>query len=284
MRGRARNLKNVDRLLASSHSAPVESLHPPIRRGEIAEQLVSLVAPNSYTADQYRTVRHSVERLRRECGLHVLAMTSPTPGDGKTVTTLNLAGALAQGHDARVLVVDADLRRPSVARYLGLDFQASPGLSDVLLDPACNLGQVVRRLEGFNLSVVPSGAAQNAPYELLNSVRLENFLKEARERFDCVLIDTPPLVPLPDCRLIGKWVDGFLLIVGAHKTPRRLVTDALNLLDPAKVIGIVFNGDRRPISNYCGFSHYYAQADDREDRWWQRVLGLGRAGHRRFSR
>src|SRR6185369_679573 len=114
--------------------------------------------------------------MRRERGLQVLAMTSATPGDGKTVTTLNLAGALAQGENARILVVDADLRRPSVSRYLGLDYQSAPGLSD-----------------------------------------------------------TPPLLPLPDCRLIGKWVDGFLLIVGADKTPRRLVADALSLLDPAKV-------------------------------------------------
>ena len=283
MRDGARNLRNVDRLLASSHGLTVESLHPVIRHGEIAEQLVSLLAPSSFAADQYRTLRHSVERLRRERGVHVLAMTSATPGDGKTVTTLNLAGALAQGESARVLVVDADLRRPSVAKYLGLD-QSSLGLSNILLDPACSLGHVVRRLEGFNLSVVPSGPAQNAPYELLNSERLENFLKEARELYDCVLIDTPPLLPLPDCRLIGKWVDGFLLIVGADKTPRRLVSDALNLLDPAKLLAIVFNGDRRPLSNYYGLSSYYGQADDRDKRWWQRVLKPGRAGHPGHSR
>jgi protein-tyrosine kinase len=284
MRDGARNLRNVDRLLASSHGLTVESLHPVIRHGEIAEQLVSLLAPNSFAADQYRTLRHSVERLRRERGLHVLAMTSATPGDGKTVTTLNLAGALAQGDSARVLVVDADLRRPSVARYLGLHHQSSAGLSNILLDPACTLGQVVRRLEGFNLSVVPSGPAQNAPYELLNSARLESFLKEARELYDCVLIDTPPLLPLPDCRLIGKWVDGFLLIVGADKTPRKLVADALSLLDPAKVMAIVFNGDRRLLSNYYGLSSYYGQADDHDLRWWQRLLKPGRAGHRRHSR
>jgi protein-tyrosine kinase len=280
----ARNLRDVDRLLASSHGLAVESLHPVIRQGEIAEQLVSLLAPNSFAADQYRTLRHSVERLRRERGVHVLAMTSATPGDGKTVTTLNLAGALAQGHSARVLVVDADLRRPSVAKYLGLENQSALGLSNILLDPACSLSQVVRRLEGFNLSVVPSGPAQNAPYELLNSARLESFLKEARELYDCVLVDTPPLLPLPDCRLIGKWVDGFLLIVGADKTPRRLVSDALNLLDPAKVMAIVFNGDRRPLSNYYGLSSYYGLADDRDVRWWQRVLTPGRAGRRRHSR
>src|SRR5207245_2633075 len=88
--------------------------------------------------------------------------------------------------------------------------------------------------------------------------------------YDCVLIDTPPLLPLPDCRLIGKWVDGFLLIVGAHKTPRRLVADALGLLDPAKLIGVVFNGDRRPLSNHYGYYHYYTHADTRENSWWQR--------------
>jgi capsular exopolysaccharide synthesis family protein len=284
MRDPARNLRDVDRRLASSHGVAVESLHPLIRHGEIAEQLVSLLAPNSFAADQYRTLRHSIERLRRESGLHVLATTSATPGDGKTVTTLNLAGALAQGHNARVLVVDADLRRPSVAKYLGLDHEAAPGLSTVLLDPAYSLAQVVRRMEGFNLSIVPSGPAQDAPYELLNSTRLESFLKEARELYDCVLIDTPPLLPLPDCRLIGKWVDGFLLIVGADKTPRRLVADALNLLDPAQVIAIVFNGDKRPLSNYYGLSSYYRQADDRDLRWWQRVLKPGRAGHRSHSR
>jgi capsular exopolysaccharide synthesis family protein len=278
MRETGRNLKKLDRLL-ESRRPPIDSPHPLIRCGEMAEQLVSLLAPESYAADQYRTLRHNVELLRRESGLHVLAMTSPTPGDGKTVTTLNLAGALAQGPDARVLIVDADLRRPSVAKYLGLGVQSSPGLADALLDPACGLRHVVRRLEGFNLSVIPAGTPQASPYELLNSVRLENFLKEARELYDCVLIDTPPLVPLPDCRLIGEFADGFLLVVGAHKTPRRLVADALAVLDPAKVIGVVFNGEKRPLSNHYGHYHYYYTHDDRDAGWWRRMLTAGRRHH-----
>src|SRR6266851_3657727 len=127
MRDRTHRLKQLDRLLESSHGPAVDSLRPVIRRVEIAEQLVSLLAPDSFAADQYRGLRHSVERLRKESGLQVLALTSPTPGDGKTITTLNLAGALAQGQDSRVIVVDADLRRPSVAEYLGLDLEASAG-------------------------------------------------------------------------------------------------------------------------------------------------------------
>jgi capsular exopolysaccharide synthesis family protein len=280
MRDRVHNFKTLDSLLESSHGAAVESLHPLIRRREIAEQLVSLVAPDSFAADQYRSLRLAVERLRKESALHVLAMSSPTPGDGKTITTLNLAGALAQNPDSRVLIVEADLRRPSVAKYLGLDLQSSRGLADALVDPACGLRHVVRRLEGFNLSVVPAGRPQPAPYELLNSVRLEGFLREAREQYDIVLIDTPPLVPVPDCRLIGKWVDGFLLVVGANKTPRKLVADALNLLDPSRLIGIVFNGDRRPLSNRYGYYQYYTHADNDDSGWWRRMMGPRRHGVR----
>jgi capsular exopolysaccharide synthesis family protein len=280
MRNRAQNLKQLDRLFESPHGPALDSLHPLVRHGEIAEQLVSLLAPDSFAADQYRALRHAVEYLRKERGLHVLAMSSPTPGDGKTVTTLNLAGALAQGPDSRVLVVDADLRRPSIAKYLGLQRQSSPGLSDALLDPACTLRHVVRRLEGFNLSVVPAGTPQPAPYELLNSPRLEDFLREARELYDCVLIDTPPLVPLPDCRLIAKWVDGFLLVVGANKTPRSLVADALSLLDPAKVIGIVFNGEKRSMANHYGYYHYYTHSGDRDASWWRRLFRPRRHGIR----
>jgi capsular exopolysaccharide synthesis family protein len=273
MRNRANTLRQLDRLLESSHGATADSPGPSTRHGEIAEQLVSLLAPDSFAADQYRMLRYAIERLRKERGLQVLAMSSPTPGDGKTITTLNLAGALAQGPDSRVLVVDADLRRPSVSKYLGLSTHGVAGLAEVLLDPACGLHHVVRRLDGFNLSVVPAGTPQNAPYEMLNSPRLDNFLREARDLYDWVLIDTPPLVPLPDCRLIGQWVDGFLLVVGASKTPRRLVADALNLLDPAKMLGIVFNGDKRPLSNHYGYYHYYyTHPDDRKETWWRRLM------------
>jgi capsular exopolysaccharide synthesis family protein len=226
-------------------------------------------------------LRHTLERLRKERGLQVLALSSPTPGDGKSITSLNLAGALAQGPDSRVLVVDADLRRPSISKYLGLPMRGLPGLAEALLDPACSLRDVVRRLEGFNLSVVPAGTPQPAPYELLNSARLETLLREARDLYHWVIVDTPPMVPLPDCRLIGKWVDGFLLIVGASKTPRRLVADALNLMDPTKLLGIVFNGDKRPLSDHYGYYHYYyTHVDDRQDTWWRRLTKPRRHGVR----
>lgn len=238
-------------------------------RLQIAEQLVSLIAPGSFAADQYRTLRHNVERLRKESGLQVLAVTSPGPGDGKSVTALNLAGALAQSPDARVLIVDADLRRPTVAEYLGVASR-SPGLAEAILNSQYALPQVVRRLEGFNLSVLLAGTPQPTPYELLNSQRLEGLLAEARRLYDYVLIDTPPIVPFADARLLGRWVDGFLVIVAAHKTPRKLLAEALNLLDPAKLIGVVLNGDDRPLSSHYGY-YYGAHKHDRPASRWRRI-------------
>jgi len=236
----------VPRAAAGSHAKP----------GAIAEQLVSLVAPSSVAADQYRSLRYTVENLRKGAGLHAMAVTSPSPGDGKTVTTLNLAGALAQAEGARVLVIDGDLRKPSVASYLALEGLRSPGLSDALRDPRYDLRQIVRHLIGFNLWVVPAGPPEFSPYELLSSSRLELLLREARRDFDCVLVDTPPAVMMPDCRLIERWVDGVMLIVAAHKTPRKLVAEALSQLDPAKLVGVVFNADDNPTSAYYGYYGY----------------------------
>lgn len=239
-----------------------------------AAELVSLVAPGSMEADQYRGLRHTVERARRDRGHQVIAITSAGAGDGKSVTTLNLAGALAQSRETRVVVMDADLHRPSVARYLGIDEPGGPGLVDAIERDGCSLGSVTRRLDDLNLSAVTSGDCRGSAYELLNSARFEALVAEARARFDYVLIDTPPLVPLPDCRVIARWVDGFLLVVTAHRTPRRAVADALDLLEPEKVIGFVFNGDDRPLSPNSGYYSYYgpyggpSRSSDRQS-WWR---------------
>jgi protein-tyrosine kinase len=232
---------------------------PSRKSSSIAEQLVSLVAPTSVAADQYRSLRYSIENLRKGTGLHAMAVTSPSPGDGKTVTTLNLAGALAQGDGARVLVIDGDLRKPSVATYLALEGFRSPGLSNALRDPRYELHQLVRHLTGFNLWIVPAGPAECSPYELLSSSRLEVLLREARRDFDFVLVDTPPAVMMPDCRLIERFVDGVMLVVAAHKTPRKLVAEALSQLDPTKVVGVVFNADDTPTSPYYGGYYGYGR-------------------------
>lgn len=223
----------------------------------VEEHLVSLVAPGSFEAEQYRALRHVVEDARRTQVLTVVAVCGPGDGDGKTTTAINLAGALAQAPDARILLVDADLRRSSVATRLGLD-EGGPGLVDLILDPGLALDDVVRSLEGFNLWVLTVGRRTAKPYEVLKSPRLGELLADARRRYDHVVIDTAPVVPVSDSRLIAGWVDGFLLVVAARRTRRELLEEALNLLAPAKVLGLVFNGDDRPPSRYYGYGYHDA--------------------------
>jgi len=220
------------------------------------EELVSFVAPSSLEADQYRMLRHAVERLHQDAGYQVFGITSAAAGDGKSVTTLNLAGSLAQSAGARVLIICADLHRETVPQYLGLKTWHVPGLADAIVDERYTLPQVVHRLERFNVSILPAGNVQSRPYELLSSRRLQALLEEARRHYDYVLVDTPPVAPLADCRLLGRCVDGFIVVVAANKTPRKLLAEALRVLESSKLLGVVFNGDDSPLSPYYG---YYAR-------------------------
>ncbi len=237
----------------------------------VDERLVSLVSPASFPAEQYRALRHLVEEMRRERALQIVAVTSPSPGDGKTTTAINLAGALAQAPDVRVLLVEADLRRtsPTVADRLALDDAGGPGLADAILTPALSLADVVRRHPRFPLSVCVAGKCPIAYYEILKSPRLGTLLDEARRQYDFVVLDTPPAVAVPDCRIISHWIDAFLVVVAAHRTPLRLLDESLRVLSPAKIAGFVFNGDDSPLSVYSGYGYGYGQPAEprRAPRW-----------------
>jgi protein-tyrosine kinase len=236
---------------------------------QVEPHLVSLLHPTSFLAEPYRELRHIVEQRRRTAQLSIIAVSSAGDGEGKTTTSINLAGALAQAPGSRVLLVDADLRKSSVTRHLGLGDVANRGLVDAILDPNLSLDDVVRPRPPFNLDVLPAGALPSAPYEVLKSRRLEELLDEARRRYDYVVIDTAPLVPVPDSRLIGKLVDGFLLVVAAHKTRTKSLAAALNLMEPAKLVGLVFNGDDDGPS-----SHYGAASGGQRPSWrslWRRT-------------
>ena len=216
---------------------------PRIGSESVESHLVTLLAPASLEADHYRVLRDVVEQRRNAGPFGVVAVTSPGAGDGKTTTAINLAGALAQDEQARVLLIDADLRNPSVADRLALENPDGRGLTDAILDPGLPLARVVRRLPRFNLSVLDSGGESSMPYEVLRLPRLGELLDEARRSYDHVILDVPPALPFPDCRVIGRWIDGFLVVVTAHRTQQRRFEQALKTLDPALVAGIVFNGN-----------------------------------------
>jgi len=234
-------------------SAPDPGLRslPELPRGAangLEEHLVSLLAPTSFEAEQYRALRHLIEQLHKSTGLVVVAVSSPTVADGKTTTSINLAGALAQAPDARVLLIDADLRGAALGPRLGLEEGGGPGFVEAILDANLPLAAVVQARPQLNLSVLPAGRFPSAPYEVLMSPRVGELLAEARRQYDYVILDTPPLVSVPDCRVIEKWVDGLLIVVTAHRTARKLVEEALNVTDRAKVVVLVFNGDDRHLS------------------------------------
>ena len=236
----------------------------------IDEHLVCLHAPASFEAEQYRSLAHVIELMHKDTGLHVLAVSSPTAGDGKTTTAINLAGALAQSPEVRVLLVCADLRKPSVIEQLGMKYPHLVGLSTAIQNPEHTLSRVVERLQR-NLSVLPPGPCPDNPYEVLKSPRLGELLQEAKQHYDYIVMDTPPLLLVPDSRVIGKWADGFLMVVGAHKTPRRLVEEALNLMDQAKLIGLVFNYDDHALPGYYDYYYTYSASGQLNHSWWSRL-------------
>lgn len=233
------------------------------RAEDIDEHLVTLRHRSSPEAEPYNALRYALE-ARGGDELHAVAVTSPAAGDGKTTTAINLAGALAHRRERRVLLVDVDLRRPSVAPLLGLtDGADRAGLVDAILDRDLTLEQVVTQLPAFNLWLLPAGRFSDEPFELLRTARMKDLIQEARRQYDFVVLDTSPLLLFPDARILENWVDAFLLVVAAHRTPRKLVGDAVNLLSPSKLIGLVFNGDDRPLSRYYGDSYGYSYAASR---------------------
>jgi capsular exopolysaccharide synthesis family protein len=233
----------------------------------IDEHLVSLITPTSFEAEQYQTLRHVIEQGRRDTHSYMVAVSSPAPKDGKTLTAINLAGALAMAREVRVLLVEIDLRRPSVPAYLGLGRAGSLGLVDAVLDPTLSLEDVVKLCALSNLAVLPAGRRSAASYEVLGSPYLGQLLEEARRCYDYLILDAPPLLSLPDCRLIDRWIDGLLVVVAAHKTPRKLLEEALNIIDPTKMLGLVFNNDDRPVFGYHSY-YSYDQSPHRKRRGW----------------
>ena len=224
----------------------------------IDRHLVSLVDPESYEAEQYRKLRYVLEEKRVSGRGFVMAVCSPAAGDGKSLTAINLAASLAQAPDVKVLLMDVDLRRESASLRANLNVQKLEGLgvTDVILGTDVTLEDIARPIAGSNVSVVPTGTHMATPYEILRSARFDELLVAAGRQYDYVILDAPPVVPVSDCRVIAKCVDGLLMVVAAHRTPRGMLEEALDLLGPDKLLGIVFNGCDLMPRRYYGYYGY----------------------------
>lgn len=217
--------------------------------------LVSLLRPESIEAESYLNLRHSLEKLRNTDKSLVVAMTSPVQGEGKTVTSINLAGSLARNSGNKVLLIDLDLRQlnQDILTYLGIRDLSERGVVNNIFNSDSNWEKASCYINDFNLYIMPAGRHSSSPYEVLNSEILGELINNAREYFEYVIIDTPPILALPDSHLISKWIDGFMVLVTSGVTTKKMLADALDLMEPEKVLGMVFN--RNPVKRY-GYTLY----------------------------
>jgi len=192
---------------------------------------------DSRAAEQYRIIRTKI--LHHPAQPRMLMVSSPTPGDGKTITAVNLAGALALQEGVNVLLADADFRRSSLAETMG--FRGSPGLGDVLRGASSFEEALIRTDQIPNLYVLPSGEASPNPAELLASERWRSMLDVCRKEFGYIVFDAPPVASVADYDLLQLACDGVVLVVRQDHTNRGLCQRALDTVPKAKQLGIVLN-------------------------------------------
>jgi capsular exopolysaccharide synthesis family protein len=221
----------------------------------IDQVLVPVVAPHAPAAEQYRTLRTRLVLLEEGRARRVLLVTSPGKGDGKSVTAANLALTMAQEFNRKVVLLDADLRRPSAHALLGIPQQ--PGLVDVLGGSA-SLEDALVLLPDLHLAVVPAGLPPAQPAELLGSGAMRRALETLRSRFDRVVIDTPPVIPLADVGVLAPQCDGVILVVRAGITPKPLIERALGTFDAERLLGLVLNESGRGDPDEYGYSYQAA--------------------------
>jgi protein-tyrosine kinase len=200
--------------------------------------LVAGLLPKSPAAEQYRALRTRLSHTEGAHNLRTFLITSPQKGEGKSITSANLALTMAQELHRQVVLVEADLRKPSLQHLFGLP--PGPGLADYLAG-AADLNSVMRFLPDYHLTVIAAGNAPTNPAELLGSTSMRRMLDQLRTRFDRVILDSPPILPLADVAVLAPMIDATLLVVRAGFTPKPAIENALRAFDSSRLIGVVLN-------------------------------------------
>ena len=226
----------------------------------LAEQahLVSALPSNSHISEAYRTVRSSLGFAALDAPIRRLQITSASQGEGKTLTSVNIATSIALD-GKKVILVDADLRRPTVNKVLQLPL--SPGLSEVLVGMR-HWSEVIQDTEVANLRIISAGAIPPNPAELLGTRAFDELTEELATEADIVIFDTPPCMPVTDPLIVAARMDGVVLVVRANQTRRAAVRYMVTMLGRtrARILGAVFNrvDTKKGGYYYQYYSHYYA--------------------------
>jgi capsular exopolysaccharide synthesis family protein len=220
--------------------------------GDIAAgKLVVMPSVPHAAVEQYRRLAASLHHTKLQKDTKVVMLTSASPGEGKTLTSVNLALTLSQSYRRNVLLIDADLRRPNVHHLFQLPNVL--GLSDGLkseTEDKLSLIQVSKYL-----TVLPAGRPDNDPMSGLTSDRMRRIIEQAAARYDWVLIDTPPVGFLSDANLLVAMVDVAIFVVRAGKSPYRLIQRALDAVGRNRILGVVLNAVAENV-DVAGYNYY----------------------------
>jgi protein-tyrosine kinase len=203
--------------------------------------------------EQYRRLAGVLHDAQTTTGLRVLMIASAVSGEGKTLTAANLALTLSESYRKRVLLIDADLRRPTLHTIFAV--KTAGGLSEGLDTPDSKL--MIRQISD-RLAILPAGRPNSDPMALLTSERMHRLIAEARDAFDWVIVDTPPIILLPDANLLSTMVDGVVLVLKAESTPHALVKRATDAIGHKRLLGVVLNqATAAPNGGYGTYGSYY---------------------------
>jgi len=220
---------------------------------ESNRKLVVGANPDVVSTEQYRRMAAALHDAQVDKGLKTVIVTSAVPREGKTLTVVNLALTLSESYGRRVLLVDADLRRPSIHEVLQL--QNDRGLSEVLVSNRIELPLIE---VSERLWVLPSGRTEGSPLAVLSSDRMRKFLDDVAGRFDWVLLDTPPVGLLPDAQVLGRLAQAAVFVIRAGHTPFAAVERAIADLGRECIIGTVLNDvDPVTLPTATYYGHYY---------------------------
>lgn len=230
------------------------------------ERLTMVTHSSSGVAESIRVLRSRI--LHPQNGRQrpqTIMITSSAPKEGKSFVAANLAVTMARGLDQYSLLVDCDLRRPTLARLFGLSSVCRQGLSDYLKEE-CDLAGLIYKTSVEKLSILASGEPPVNPAELLSSERMSKMVAELAERYTdrFIIFDTPPYQIASESNVLAKEVDGVVLVVGYGKSDKSQVKNMVELIGPEKIIGVVFNGmrssylHRKVFPSYDSYGEYYA--------------------------
>jgi len=232
--------------------------------------------PKSIISEAYRRLRTSIQFANLDKNLKTIMVTSSVAGEGKTTTLINLAVAMEQNHH-KVLIMDCDLRKPKIHKYLGL--LNNHGLSDMLLRGG-DQQEYIQHHNELNLDILTSGRIPSNPSELLNSMLMKDLVKELSEKYDYILVDSPPVLPVADSVIMSGYIDGIIMVVAYGKVDKEIAKRSKEMLTDvnANILGAVLN--KIEIKNVKAYKSNYYYANDTESRtigkgFWERLRKSG---------